>query len=203
MIFTRRGINIDSYPVIKQYLENFKDNLTPKKTSSQKMGRKPGDYKWYEIQDTIAYYKEFEKPKIIYGKITTQPRFTYDEGGYLINDSNFFFPVKDFHLLAILNSKLGWFLISNTCTQIRGGYQLIWKYFGNVPITKNKSPKLERLVEEMLHLQKKYHEEGLTGNENERLEQQIRNIDYEIDQEVCRLYGITKEEQRIIEESLK
>ena len=29
-------------------------------------GRKPGSYKWYEIQDAVDYYAEFEKPKIIY-----------------------------------------------------------------------------------------------------------------------------------------
>jgi predicted type IV restriction endonuclease len=31
----------------------------------------------------------------------------------------------------------------------------------------------------------------------------IKNIDYEIDQEIYKLYGITKEDQKIIEESLK
>ena len=32
-------------------------------------GRKPGAYKWYEVQDTIDYYEEFEKPKIIFAEI--------------------------------------------------------------------------------------------------------------------------------------
>ena len=60
-----------------------------------------------------------------------------------------------------------------------------------------------KLVERMLELQKRVNDSGVSGNEKERLEQQIRNIDYEIDQEVYKLYGITKEEQRIIEESIK
>ena len=55
----------------------------------------------------------------------------------------------------------------------------------------------------MLELQKKYHKEGLAGNEKERLEQQIKNVDYKIDQEVYKLYGLTKEEIKIVEESLK
>lgn len=33
-------------------------------------------------------------------------------------------------------------------------------------------------------------------------EQQIKNLDYEIDQEIYKLYDITKEEQKIIEDSL-
>jgi len=34
-------------------------------------------------------------------------------------------------------------------------------------------------------------------------EQQIKNVDYEIDQEIYKLYGLTKEEIKIIEESLR
>ena len=49
----------------------------------------------------------------------------------------------------------------------------------------------------------KLHEEEPNGNEKERLEQQIKNVDYEIDQEVYKLYEITPEEQKIIEESLR
>ena len=55
----------------------------------------------------------------------------------------------------------------------------------------------------MLELQKKLHEKNPAGHEKERLEQQIKNVDYEIDSEVYKLYGITKEEQKIIEESLR
>jgi len=34
-------------------------------------------------------------------------------------------------------------------------------------------------------------------------EQDIKNIDYEIDEEVYKLYGITDEEKKVIEGSLK
>ena len=36
--------------------------------------------------------------------------------------------------MAILNSKMGWWLITKYCSQIQNGYQLIWKYFGQIPI---------------------------------------------------------------------
>lgn len=55
----------------------------------------------------------------------------------------------------------------------------------------------------MLELQKKYHNEKIIGNEKERLKQQIDNVDYEIDQEVYKLYELTPEEIKLIEESLK
>ncbi|MEK6792749.1 MAG: hypothetical protein AABX96_04350 [Nanoarchaeota archaeon] len=55
----------------------------------------------------------------------------------------------------------------------------------------------------MLAIQKQLHEGKPSGNEKERLEQQIKNVDYEIDQEVYKLYGLTKEEIKIVEDSLK
>jgi hypothetical protein len=92
-----------------------------------------------------------------------------------------------------------------------------FKYFNNtnhVPIgelkdipvpeaSKSEEIFIGNLTKKIIEFQKKLHEENPTGNEKERLEQQIKNVDYEIDQEVYNLYGITKEEQKIIEESLR
>ena len=44
---------------------------------------KPGAYQWYEFQDTIDYYNEFEKPKIIYPEISINGQFTLDDHNYL------------------------------------------------------------------------------------------------------------------------
>ena len=55
----------------------------------------------------------------------------------------------------------------------------------------------------MLELQKKYHDEKIAGGEKERLKQQIDNIDYEINEEVYKLYELTPEEIKIVEESGK
>ncbi|MEN8217739.1 MAG: hypothetical protein ABFS56_15500 [Pseudomonadota bacterium] len=75
IIFTRRGTDIEKYPAIKQHLEQFREDLEPKISSKQKKGRKPGSYKWFEIQDNIAYYAEFERAKIIYPDIAQHPKF--------------------------------------------------------------------------------------------------------------------------------
>lgn len=60
-------------------------------------------------------------------------------------------PTNNKGLLAILNSKMGWWLISKYCTQIQNGYQLIWKYFGEIPIPNN-SESLSEKAEQMLSL---------------------------------------------------
>ena len=110
-------------------------------------------------------------------------------------------------LLAILNSKVMEFFNRSVGTSLRGQYysydpKIVKRY----PFSLGKNSQQQKiisLVNQILELQKKYHKKGLSGNEKDRLEQQIKNINYEIDQEVYKLYGITSEEQKIIEESLK
>jgi len=54
-------------------------------------------------------------------------------------------------LLGVLNSKMGWWLTTKYCTQIQNGYQLIWKYLGQIPIPEiSKSPQLTTLVNEII-----------------------------------------------------
>jgi len=55
------------------------------------------------------------------------------------------------------------------------------------------------LVNEMLDLNKKIH--TAQGNEKEQIQRQIKKTDKEIDEIVYKLYGITEEEKKIIEES--
>ena len=106
LIFTRRGVDVEQYPAIKQYLNQYRAELEPKKSRAEKHGRKVGNYRWYEIQDTTAYYTEFESPKIIYPIIAKEPRFTLDLDNYFVNDKCFIIPQPDYYLLALLNSRL-------------------------------------------------------------------------------------------------
>jgi len=113
------------------------------------------------------------------------------------------------YILGTLNSNLIDFYFRKMYGTVHVGsnYQRYKRQFlVDLPIkivSNNDQNCLVAMVDKMLSFQKKHAEESLTGNEKERLEQQIRNIDYEIDQEVYKFYGITKEEQKIIEEGLK
>ena len=80
------------------------------------------------------YIEDFEKPKIIYLIFQVKPAFIMDTEKTYLNNATFIYPKEDYFLLGILNSKLGWFLIANTCTQIQNGYQLIYDYFKNILI---------------------------------------------------------------------
>jgi hypothetical protein len=169
LIFTRRGINIDNYPAIKQHLLQFKDQLMPKPEGwtgpGKWKGRKPGKYQWYEVQDTIGYYTEFEKKKILWPGISAEvSAFAFDVAGYYGNDNNQLIISDDLYLLGILNSHLMCFALKNICDKVQGGfYRLKIIYIEQVPIPViNASDPQDRahhdhmvsLVEQMLDLYK-------------------------------------------------
>ncbi len=145
LIFTRRGINIDEYPAIREYLEQFRNKLEPKPLDwkGNWEGRKPGSYKWYEIQDSVDYYAEFEKPKIIYPNICAGPEFSYDESNFYSNQKCFILPKGDKYLLGILNSSIFLFLFKMILPKLRGGYfepgYIYLKKFPIIPPTNEQS----------------------------------------------------------------
>lgn len=105
LIFTRRGIDIEKYPAIKKHLAKFKSRLMP----GVKGGRKAGSYKWFEIQDNIAYWEDFEKPKIVYQEINRTDSYAFEDEGYFSNNKTFIIPAGELYLLALMNSKVATF----------------------------------------------------------------------------------------------
>lgn len=158
---TKYGSNLDEptawsyivrdFPSIAQWLEPFAEK-----------GRKrtdKGEY-WWELR-ACDYYAQFEVPKIIYQVFQIKPCFLLDESGLYCNNSVWFIPTNNKALLAILNSRMGWWLITKYCSQIQGGYQLIWKYFGNIPIPAIEgelAAQLAVLADDMLALNKELQE---------------------------------------------
>jgi len=192
-----------------RYLEQFKNKLAPKKSKEQENGRKPGNYKWYEIQDSTAYYEDFEKPKIIWGNLATRSSFSFDEkNGFYVNAPACILPTNSKYVLGILNSKLISYFLKSICAERRGGFiEQKPVYVSQVPIkkpTETQEIEIIRLVEKMLQLNEKLLKIGdkLT-DERARIDKEITNIDPQIDDLVYTIYGITEDEKEIIEENLK
>ncbi|MGK0291615.1 MAG: hypothetical protein ACI86H_003084, partial [bacterium] len=145
VLFTRRGIDIEKYPAIKNYLTQFKERLEPRpkdwkpsNLNEKWSGRKPGSYQWYEIQDNIAYYQEFEKPKILLPDISKTSNFTIDEEhSFYCANTAYIISSSSRILLSILNSKLALFFYTQIASTIRGGYlRFIYQYLIQIPIYK-------------------------------------------------------------------
>jgi hypothetical protein len=191
----------EKYPAIARHLEQF--------TTESENRYDKGDY-WWELRE-CDYYSEFEKPKIIYLVFQVKPAFTFDANGtFYVNNAIWTIPKNDLCLLAILNSKLGWFLISNYCTQIQGGYQLIFQYLGKIPIysidfddseDKTRHDRMVTLVIEMLELHK-HLSQAKIDQEKRLITQEIESTDRQIDSLVYGLYGLTAIEIAVVEESV-
>ncbi|HKZ45723.1 MAG TPA: N-6 DNA methylase, partial [archaeon] len=209
VVFTRRGIDKFQYPSILRYLEQFRDKLSPKKNKEQEIGRKPGPYKWYEIQDSTAYYGDFEKPKIIWGNLTTRSSFSLDETNrFYVNAPACILPTNSKYVLGILNSKLMSYFLKSICAERQGGFiEQKPVYVSQVPIKKSTEAQeieMTNHVEKMLQLNKALLEIGdkLT-DDRARIENRIKELDLKIDELVYKIYGITESEKKIIEDTLK
>lgn len=131
LIFTRRGIDINKYPTIKEHLSSFKERLRPK-NEGQTIGRKSGDYQWYEMQDTISYYKEFEKEKLIYPNISARLFATFSDEGIYPLDTCYFITSDDINikfLEILLSSKVLNFAFKFLGTPLRGNHFKLSKVF--------------------------------------------------------------------------
>lgn len=157
ILFTRRGLDINKYPVILEYLTPFYEVLKPRNNGEQ-IGRKAGPYKWFEIQDNIAYYKDFEEVKIVYPRTNNQCNFQLDSNGYYLSDNNFYIKNGSKDLLGLLNSKLIFFYLKNICTTLQGGYYDFRRdKIDTIPIKKIiPQDYLKDLVDVVIELHSKY-----------------------------------------------
>jgi hypothetical protein len=190
----------------------FKKRLVPKPPDwkgGDWPGRKPGPYKWYEIQDTINYHKEFAKPKIMLPDISIRGNFTLDQSnGYFAANTTYLIISDDKYLLSVLNSSLMTFFYKHSFAAYRGGYlRFFTQYLEQLPIRaidfnnpaeKTIHDKLVSLVDRMLELHKKKNALPPSA-EREKIEREIAVTDERIDEIVYGLYGVTEEEIRIVE----
>ncbi|MFN0213323.1 MAG: TaqI-like C-terminal specificity domain-containing protein, partial [Saprospiraceae bacterium] len=193
LIFTRRGIKIEDYPAILKHLEQFKDRLMPKPKDwkGEWAGRKEGTYQWYEIQDSIDYWKEFEKAKVVYQEIMTYQAFSYDSDRIFTNNKIFILPDLALEYLGILNSQIVWFYLNQVTSKLQGGALAMQSpYVLSIPIPPISKPvqsQIESLVTRILALKKSDPAADTSALESE------------IDQLVYGLYGLTEEEVAVVE----
>ena len=200
--FPALHIEIEKYPSIKQYLLDFgKDRLEQegKKLPEGTTSRKKTGNKWFETQDQIAYYPEFEKEKIIWIELTNKNKFAYsDKEDYLLAGAFFMVGKSLKYLLAFLNSKLCLFYFSLICNS-SGMDTIQWKKFAleKVPVmelnSKDQKPFID-LIDQILAITKS--DDYLTNPEKQT---KVKELEKQIDQMVYKLYELNNDEIKIIE----
>ena len=187
--FPALNLNISDYPAIEKYLKSFGKRLE----QSGEIGcRKKTIHKWFEMQDTIAYYKEFDKPKIIYAETTISPNFYYDNENFIAEKTNFIMTGKNLkYIMAVLSSKLGFYIFYNFYSEITlgdVGFQYRKSSLEEFPI-----PEVDKKTEkEIVNLVEKVIEGKKKGIDTSEFEVEIDKIVYE-------LYNLNENEIKIIE----
>ncbi|MCE3040498.1 Eco57I restriction-modification methylase domain-containing protein [Helicobacter anatolicus] len=190
--FPSLKLKIDDYPSLKSYLSQFRPRIDQ---SGEKGCRKKTSNRWFETQDSIAYYEEFEREKIVWAEMTKESCFVYDNSQMLINQTCYFFnSFYNKYLLGVLNSKIIFYYMGQIASNLGdGAFRWIKQYVEKLPIPKitesNQSiaNKIIALVEEIL----KAKEQNPKANTQE--------LEKEIDFLVYSLYTLTPEEIAIIE----
>lgn len=192
--FPSLKIDIEQYPALKQYLSQFLPRI---EQSGEKGCRKKTSNKWFETQDNIAYYEEFEKEKIVWNRISSDLCFSYDNQKNFILDSmfsiTFYSNINLKYLIANLNSSISKFWIKNNAATLGDGIYGAKIYIEKLPIPKINS-KNEKIADELINLV----DEILKAKEQDK-NANTQKLENKINSLVYKLYNLTEEEIKIIE----
>jgi hypothetical protein len=193
IILAANGIDIkNDYPAIYRYFDSFGDKF-------KRRGAR-GEH-WFNLR-AAAFLDDFKKKKLIWLELTDKGRFALcEEEIYLLNSAYFLIPPKQHnskYLLALLNSKLIEFylrLIAETSGM--GTARWINNHVKEFPIPElqqqNQKPFID-LVDKILAITK---DEDYLKNPTKQAK--VKEYEKQIDQLVYRLYDLTPEEIKIIE----
>lgn len=93
-----------TYPSVHDHLKRFEEKLR-KRADKGKF--------WWELR-ACDYYERFEEPKILVQCIAYFSQFALEIDGEYVNNKVLFVPSGDLYLLAILNSRVSWWIINRT-----------------------------------------------------------------------------------------
>jgi adenine-specific DNA-methyltransferase len=104
------------YPAVKQHLISFGyDRL---KQTGDSGARKKTNNQWFETQDSISYWDDFYKQKIVWGEISDKSNFALDnQDHFFVNNKCYLMSGNQLeYLVCFLNSPLSEYLFSKIGT---------------------------------------------------------------------------------------
>jgi len=171
------------------------------------------DYENVEIfGGTKNKEKHLEHPKLFVRKTGNTIICSIDETGIFAEQSVYLVLLRnknfDINFLnAILNSKLITFYFRNKLITNPETYPYIQHYdLENIPIidvNKTQQKEIITLVDKMISLNKKLSEALEHSNEWENIKSEIEKTDKKIDEEVYKIYGLSEDDVKVIENSSK
>ncbi|MGE5185417.1 MAG: Eco57I restriction-modification methylase domain-containing protein [Acidobacteriota bacterium] len=153
ILLVDRGTSLAHLPRLRAHLARFRDALEPRPPEHRGAwhGRKPGAYRWYELQDPVVPLARSRAPRLLYQDIQTAPACCLDASGELVPDTTvWILPSDDRVLLAILNSPLyRWYARRRFPPALNGAVRPKLEYMRALPIARPPPPlraRIEALV---------------------------------------------------------
>ena len=154
-----------------------------------------GQHHWLELDNnpTEQYIELFMQDKIVWSDISVKPTFSFLKAGTFITNTCYMITPIQKHLICILNSKLVEYYMNKTAAQLGTKSDRYFKiYVQEIPVYL-KSLENEKMIElETLA-------DLLSSTEKTKTESETRQLLEQVDRIVYDLYGLSKEEIRIIE----
>lgn len=143
--FPSKHYNIDKYPAIRDYLLTFDKRKLEQSGAKAIDGiignnaRKKTNNQWFETQDSIAYWDDFSKPKIIYPNMTKYLPFYLDIEGFMVNQKCFIMIGEKLnYLTSFLNSNVFKVCFKDYFPELQGGTKELSKiFFERIPVPQN------------------------------------------------------------------
>ncbi|MGV0945543.1 TaqI-like C-terminal specificity domain-containing protein, partial [Empedobacter falsenii] len=182
--FPSLKIDIELYPAVKEHLLSFGyDRL---KQTGDIGSLKKTNNKWFETQDSISYWDDFSKQKIVYPNMTKFLPFVLDYKSMVTNQKCYIITGENIEFLAaFLNSNLFKVCFKDNFPELQGGTRELSKiFFEKIPIIKISSD----LNESFKLLFEQFHKNELNVNE---LNSSINSI-------ILSLYNLKQEEIEFI-----
>ena len=187
--FPSRQYNIDDYPTLKEFLLSFgieRLEQTGKEyiiDGEKVKARKKTNNKWFETQDSISYWDEFSKTKIVWIELSDESKFAICDDLVPLNTVFFLTGEHLHHILGMLNSKLlHWYFTTCLGTSSGVGTNRWLKYtIEQLPLVPYLDDTLSQLVIERLSPE----------TEIDKCEERIDSLIYE-------LYGLSLDEMSFI-----
>ena len=173
----------NQYPAIYNHLLQYKTGL-----SNRNKAETGVRYEWYALQRWGAnYWEDFSKQKIVWKRVGSILRFSYDDTGIMALDSTCFATGKYIkYLVAVLNSKMGKYLMKDSPQTGTGDLLISVQAIEplKIPIPTSNT---EKLIDEII--------DTILDNGNDV----SYNLVSEIDRKVYNLYNLNDEECSFIE----
>ena len=163
--FPSRHYDIEKYPAVKNYLLGFGIERLEQTGKSHIVNgekikaRKKTNNKWFETQDSISYWEDFSKPKIVYMEIQTDnptegypfPCFSFDERNSIALNTAYIMcsdSVDVRYILGVLNSSVGRMMARFYVTQLQERqFRMLAQYLANFPISQATSSVQNKIIE--------------------------------------------------------